>query len=267
MCEEPTNFSNSSWLIVLHLPPPIASSNSLEPSLLWFYRSGSRRQLLTVSGLYLSISTPSGSGKSGARHSRHLTSPAVLGLLPFIFLSPTWHEMTEGMREPKGSGNSLERCLARERLDKRRHLFFFFPAWSQQPETQRHCFPTALSFAFFQLLLSLMSLYWLRAPGGWCFQAPGSSFALPRPLRSRSGDEPLSWEHSSVRSFSEISFLPLFQTFLLLTFTSTINSRRLFWNLSTCELLHGMKLVSRAPGPRLVGVKGAGSPCRLESVL
>lgn len=174
----------------------MVSSNSLELSLLWFCHSGSRRQLLTVSGLYLSISMPSGSGKSGARHSRHLTSPAVLGLLPFIFLSPTWHKMTKDMREPKGSGNSLKRCWAWERLHKRHCLFLLFPAWSQQPEKQWHCFPMAPSFAFFQLLLSFMSLYWLRASGGRCFQAPGSSFALFQSLRSSSGDEPLSWECS-----------------------------------------------------------------------
>lgn len=93
---------------------------------------------------------------------------------------------------------------------------------------------------FSQLLLNLVSLFWLRAPCSWHFLAPRNGFALPHSLRISNGNESPSWEHPSVWSFSEVSFLSLFlQTFLLLTCTSPFNSRRLFWSHSTYEFLQG----------------------------
>lgn len=155
------------------------------------------------------------------------------------------------MREPKESGNGLKSCWACERLDRRCRLFFFFPTWCQQPETRWHCFPGALSFAFSQLLLSSLSLDFLRAAAGWCFQAL------------------LSPEHSSVWSFSETSFLSL--SFCRLCFCSPLPPLSIgggyFWILSTHELSHGMVRASRAPGPCLAGVTGMGSPCRPESIV
>lgn len=44
-------------------------------------------------------------------------------------------------------------------------------------------------------------------------------------------------------------YLSFFQTFLLFTFTCTINSRGLFWNLSIHDLLHGKIPAFRASWP------------------
>lgn len=104
---------------------------------------------------------------------------------------------------------------------------------------------------------SFMSLCWLRASGGCCSQAPGSSFALAQAFTSSGGDELLSWEHSSVWSYTEKKVSsPLSRLFIVLTSTSTINSRRLFWNLSLCELLHDMTELPGLPAPVLPVFQG-----------
>lgn len=151
----------------------MVSSNSLELSLLWFCQSGSRRQLLTVSGLYLSISMPSGSGKSGAWHSRHLTSPAVLGLLPFIFLAPTWHKMTKYMREPKGSGNSLKSGWGLRKAAQKAPFVFAFPclipaAWeAMAPLFSGTVICLLLAALEFHVALLAQSFWRLVFPGPW----------------------------------------------------------------------------------------------------
>lgn len=93
-----------------------------------------------------------------------------------------------------------------------------------------------------------MSLCWLSTSRGCCSQAPGSSFALAQTLMSSSGDEPLSWEEKVSPSLSRL--------FLGLTFISTINSRKLFWNLSPWELLHDMTELPVLPAPVLPVFQG-----------
>lgn len=148
-------FSDSSWLIlsyifVLPLYPVTALNCHCSDSFVQeaggnFWQSGDCR--------------PASWGRAdGAWHSRHLSSPAVLGLLPSIFLSHTWNKMTNDRQEPKGSGSGMKRCWDRERLDQKHHFVFpcLIPEW--EPEMRWHCFPVTLPFALYQLLLRLVSL-------------------------------------------------------------------------------------------------------------
>lgn len=95
--------SNSSWLILSHifvLPLYPAAALTCHCSDSIVQEAGGN--------FWGSDCPPASWGRAdGARHSRHLSSPAVLGLLPFTFLSCTWNKVTTNMQEPKGSGSSL----------------------------------------------------------------------------------------------------------------------------------------------------------------
>lgn len=123
---------------------------------------------------------------------------------PFYFSLPHLAQVDKRYKEAKGNGNGLKRCWPKRKAGQRALFVFLF---SLPDPSSLGCsgpaFQCYLSSTFFQLLLSFMSLCWLRASGGCCSQAPGSSFALVRALMSSGGDELLSWEHSSVWSFAE----------------------------------------------------------------
>lgn len=95
--------SNSSWLILSHifiLPLYPAAALTCHCSASMVQEAGGN--------FWRSDCPPASWGcADGARHSRHLSPPAVRGLLPSIFLSCTWNKVTTDMQEPKGSGSSL----------------------------------------------------------------------------------------------------------------------------------------------------------------
>lgn len=244
MCREPTNLSNSSWLILscIFLLPlcPVTALNC--------HCSDSIIQEAGGNCWQPANCTWASAHPQEAEKVEHGTADTSLHLLclassPLFFPPPSgtgWQKIQGSKREWKWPGKML---CPREGLDKGHYLFFFFPALSQQPGMQWPCFPVAL-------VIHLLSTAWLscHSAGSELLEAPGSSFALAQALTGSDGDELLSWEHSSVWSFTENSFSLSLQTFAC-HFTSTINSRRLFWNLSPSELLLDMTELPGLPAP------------------
>lgn len=121
---------------------------------------------------------------------------------------------------------------------------------------------------FSQLLLNLVSLFWLRAPCSWHFLAPRNGFALPHSLRISNGNESPSWEHPSVWSFRQND-----QTEWSLLSASLL--RHFFCSLVPPLWIPGgyfgvivpvNSYKARALSPCPDGAVGMGNPCRPESV-
>lgn len=266
MCREPTDLSNSSWLILSYIfLLPLCTVTALN-----CHCSDSIIQEAGGNCWQPANCAWASAHPQEAEKVEHGTADTSLHLLclasSLLFSLPHLAQDDKRYKEAKGNGNGLKRWCAQEKgWTKGTICFFFFPAWSQQPGMQWPWFPMALVIHFlsaaleFRVTLLAQHFWRLLFPGPW------------QQLCLGPGPHEQQWRWASVLGtlfclvfHGRESFSPSLQTFswadfyLHYQFQEVILESQPMWTLTRHDR------ASSAPSPCLASVSRMGSPCRLQ---